>query len=422
MAAILEFFQTVGETCRAHAQRRWLMFRAKAGTHQATPSVRAARWGIRKFLSGHNWLFPERQILLRSKGNVRFVTLSHGMQLFALVFVLGLASWGGYATHAFFAKDRILEGKNERIAEALTAYRVLLDQYANSQASFATAARSLEANHNYLLGIVAPQATANVEHKQVHASSGEETHKVGLEEILKANRQLETWMADIQTSQHDVVRTLTSQARKDLDKTKNLISGLGVDVERALSDEETAKLGQGGPFMALPDRTQEDAFRADLARLDMHIDRWEGVQRLLRTLPLATPSDEFYLASSYGRRKDPINRRSSAHYGVDLAGQSKSIILSTAPGVVVFAGRNGTYGNMIEIDHGRGIHTRYGHLNRINVKKGQRVGFREQIGLMGSTGRSTGPHVHYEIRVNGTPYNPIKFFKLGKHVFKNWEG
>ncbi len=423
MPARIESIRGFLEITRARAMRRLLVFRAQAGSHRTPLQTRLLRSLILKFRTLHRRVFPERQIILRSEGSVRYVSLSHGVQLAVLVFALALAGWGGYATHAFFAKDRILAEKNERIAEALLAYRALLGQYADSQARFATAARSLEANHSYLLGIVEPQAITKAKGSRDLADASEETHKVGLDEILKANRQLETWMADIQTSQHDVVRTLTSRTRKDLGKTKKLISGLGIDVERVLSEEEAAKLGRGGPFMALrPDRVPEEAFRTDLARLDMHIDRWEGVQRLLRTLPLATPSDKFYIASGYGRRKDPFNGRPAVHYGVDLSGARKSAILSTAPGVVVYAGYNGKYGKMIEIDHGRGIRTRYGHLNKVIVKNGQRVGFRERIGLMGSTGRSTGPHVHYEIRVNGTPYNPIKFFKVGKHVFKNWEG
>ena len=419
-----EITQVFGGAVRMRIMHRWRMLRAKLFLHRTPLLARMAQWAIRKSVGFHGWLFPERQFILRSNGRVRFVSLSHGVQFFILFCVASLAGWGGYATHSFFSNDRILAEKNERIADALFAYRDLLNQYADSQAKFAKATSNLEANHSYLLGVVTPQAaTSRTERKWTLADSRGEVQKVGLEEILKANQQLETWMAEIQGSQHDVVRVLTSRVREGLGKTKKLISGLGTGVERVLSKVETANLGQGGPFVPLrPDGVLESAFQTDLARLDVDIDRWENVQKLLRTLPLATPSDKFYMASSYGRRKDPFNRRAAVHYGVDLAGVRKSPILSTASGVIVFAGRNGKYGNMIEIDHGHGIHTRYGHLYKINVKKGQHVEFREKIGLMGSTGRSTGPHVHYEIRVNGTPYNPAKFFKVGKHVFKNWEG
>ena len=91
----------------------------------------------------------------------------------------------------------------------------------------------------------------------------------------------------------------------------------------------------------------------------------------------------------------------------------------TAPGVVVFAGRRGKYGRMIEIDHGYGIHTRYGHLRKILVHKGQEVANRQTIGLLGSSGRSTGPHVHYEVRIKGHTQNPMRFILAGKHLFKS---
>jgi murein DD-endopeptidase MepM/ murein hydrolase activator NlpD len=93
-------------------------------------------------------------------------------------------------------------------------------------------------------------------------------------------------------------------------------------------------------------------------------------------------------------------------------------VWSTAPGTVTFVGRRGPYGRLVEIDHGYGLVTRYGHLRKILVKKGESVGFRHKIGIMGSTGRSTGRHVHYEVLFEGKPQDPAKFMKAGKYVFK----
>jgi murein DD-endopeptidase MepM/ murein hydrolase activator NlpD len=94
-------------------------------------------------------------------------------------------------------------------------------------------------------------------------------------------------------------------------------------------------------------------------------------------------------------------------------------VLATAPGTVVFAGWRGGYGWMVEIDHGLGVRTRYGHLKKLLVTKGQKVGFRDKIGLLGTTGRSTGPHVHYEVIFEGRPRNPMKFITAGKYIFKS---
>ena len=106
------------------------------------------------------------------------------------------------------------------------------------------------------------------------------------------------------------------------------------------------------------------------------------------------------------------------HYGVDLAGWTGATIYSTAPGKVVFASRKGRYGKLVEIDHGFGLRTRYAHLRKILVKTGQQLVHRQKIGLLGSTGRSTGPHVHYEVRFEGKPLNPRKFIMAGRYVFK----
>jgi len=408
---------------RARIARRWWIFYAKFIARGLSPWLFAKHWIGSRLLNARHLVFPERQIIVRSQGSLWFLKLSHGVQLAALLAVMALAGWAGYATHAFFVQDHILAAKNERISEALVAYRELLDQYADSQTRFTSAARNLEQNHNYLLGLVEPETAAKAQRELAQLSTGEEAHMAGLKDILRAHKQLETWMADIRSSQHDVVLKLTDKTRDDLDETKKLINGLGIDLERVLPGEMAAELGKGGPFVALRQgRMLGTAFRTDLAKLDTHIDRWEGVQRLLRALPLTAPLNHFYVASSFGQRKDPLNGRPAMHYGMDLSGAFKSVIFSTAPGVVVFVGRKGKYGKMVEIDHGRGVFTRYGHLHKVLVKNGQHVDFRERIGLLGSTGRSTGPHVHYEIRVNSTPYNPRKFFKVGRHVLKNWKG
>ncbi len=155
-----------------------------------------------------------------------------------------------------------------------------------------------------------------------------------------------------------------------------------------------------------------------LATLYGHINRWDGLQRVIRRLPLASPVDHYYVASSFGKRRDPLNKKWSVHRGVDLAGQMRQKIRSVAPGRVKYASWKGRFGRYIEIDHGHGIITRYGHLRRLKVKRGQLVTHRQLIGLLGSSGRSTGPHLHYEILVNGKHVDPIKFVNAGTNVFK----
>jgi hypothetical protein len=139
---------------------------------------------------------------------------------------------------------------------------------------------------------------------------------------------------------------------------------------------------------------------------------------VLRNLPLVSPVDSYYVSSGFGKRRDPFTGRPAMHYGIDLSGALKSPVWSTASGVVTFAGYAGAHGKSVVISHGNGVTTRYSHLYKILVRKGQDVPFRYKIGLMGSTGRSTGPHLHYEIHFRGVPQDPAKFFKAGSYAFK----
>ena len=133
-------------------------------------------------------------------------------------------------------------------------------------------------------------------------------------------------------------------------------------------------------------------------------------------LPLSRPTNDTPRSSGFGVRFDPFNGRPAFHSGLDFTGGIGVPIYSTAPGVVSFTGVRSGYGNTIEIDHGAGFKTRYAHLSGISVRTGERVAVGSRIGAMGSTGRSTGPHLHYEVWVNGRAQNPDRFLKAGDYV------
>ena len=121
-------------------------------------------------------------------------------------------------------------------------------------------------------------------------------------------------------------------------------------------------------------------------------------------------------SSPFGVRADPFTGAPAFHPGEDFAGPFMTPVMTTAPGVVSFTGLRSGYGNTVEIDHGHGFKTRYAHLQAIFVAVGQRVALGQKIGAMGSTGRSTGDHLHYEVWVNGRPQNPLRFVKAGDYV------
>jgi murein DD-endopeptidase MepM/ murein hydrolase activator NlpD len=141
----------------------------------------------------------------------------------------------------------------------------------------------------------------------------------------------------------------------------------------------------------------------------------DGLRRALPFAPLRQPLPGMLdVTSTFGYRTDPFFGRPALHTGIDFRGEYGEPVRATAAGRVIAAGPAGGYGNMVEIDHGAGLTTRYGHLSRIFVADGQWVTAGAELGAIGSTGRSTGPHLHYEVRVDGTPVDPSRYLKAGK--------
>ncbi len=217
-----------------------------------------------------------------------------------------------------------------------------------------------------------------------------------------------------------VLQRATERAASSVEGIMKVVAMTGLNADTLLARAQVHQAGQGGPFIpesgALP--ADEELARTMLT-LETNMSRWEAMKEVLRALPLTLPVDYYHITSLYGPRSDPVNNRRSRHTGLDMAGWLKTSIWAAAPGRVVYSGRKGRYGIVVEIDHGFGILTRYAHLNRALVEVGEIVEHRQRIALLGSTGRSTGPHLHYEIRFDGKPLNPMNFIKAGRYVFKN---
>jgi len=203
-----------------------------------------------------------------------------------------------------------------------------------------------------------------------------------------------------------------------MEKTREMT---GLNVEGMISAAEQSGIGKGGPFIPDPatgaDETEQKLL-ANVATLDDEVARWEKMQVVLRSVPLAAPVDHYYISSGFGARVDPFNGARARHEGLDMVGTLRSDVLATAPGTVVSAGWKGNYGRVVEIDHGLGIHTLYAHLDSVAVKVGDVVDYRQLVGKLGSSGRSSGPHCHYEVRYNDKPLDPMGFLKAGRYVFK----
>jgi murein DD-endopeptidase MepM/ murein hydrolase activator NlpD len=233
---------------------------------------------------------------------------------------------------------------------------------------------------------------------------------------------LEQRLVDLRDAEQVVIDRLSERTRLSIDVIEKTIEMTGLEVGSLVASVQNQELGQGGPFIPAADEASNFEpsvqLEASVSLLDQQLDRWTALQEVLRSVPLSAPLNQYRISSGYGARKDPVNGRKARHQGVDFAAHVRAPVYVTAPGKVVFAGWRGRYGRTIEIDHGHGIRTRYSHLRKILVKAGEEVGNRHKIGLLGSSGRSTGPHVHYEIRYKGRAQDPMKFLKAGDHVFK----
>jgi murein DD-endopeptidase MepM/ murein hydrolase activator NlpD len=194
----------------------------------------------------------------------------------------------------------------------------------------------------------------------------------------------------------------------------SVLADLGVHVGKM------PKSSAGGPFVPIrPPKPSASAFDRQLYRINVARARIERYNRVLVDVPVRKPvGGEIDMSSPFGVRTDPFNGRPAMHTGIDMRGHIGEPVHATAAGTISIAGRDGGYGNMVEINHGNGLATRYGHLSEIDVKVGQKVRIGQVVGKIGSTGRSTGPHLHYETRINGEPVNPQKFLRAGLRLGK----
>ncbi len=202
---------------------------------------------------------------------------------------------------------------------------------------------------------------------------------------------------------------------------EKMFQNLGMSTDKLLEDVKSGYSGTGGPLTPIAVSTKgqpEDPTSLEANALLLEMDKVNMLRIAAERTPLVLPLHTSYrLTSGYGWRRHPVSGKSRMHEGTDFASATGTPIYATADGVVVFSGWSNGYGKLVKIQHALGFETRYGHMSKINVKKGQRVSRGDRIGDMGSTGRSTGPHVHYEIRVGGKPVNPMTYIKAARNVF-----
>jgi murein DD-endopeptidase MepM/ murein hydrolase activator NlpD len=235
-------------------------------------------------------------------------------------------------------------------------------------------------------------------------------------------RRLESLALSLDHIERDQSQRLSSILRPTLaaaGRLRQAFDMAGLPAQRYIGKlkAQQAPVAMGGPFVEAEPKTGAAAFERDLASVQDAVATLDGLRRALPTVPFRKPlSGALQMTSAFGYRNDPFLGRPALHSGVDLRDEYGEPARATAAGVVTAAGPNGGYGNMVEVDHGDGLSTRYAHLSAITVSVGQRVAPGAIVGRIGSTGRSTGPHLHYEVRVDGEAVDPARFLRAASSL------
>jgi murein DD-endopeptidase MepM/ murein hydrolase activator NlpD len=245
---------------------------------------------------------------------------------------------------------------------------------------------------------------------QLEQGSGSETADAAAKAGLAS---LEASLDRLANEQTIFVTRIAEKVGRRADRIFAALSELGHPDPTATLDKVN---GVGGPFVPLAPGADPETFRNGVAIVTAEIERLSAAQHHANQLPLANPVTKVAISSRFGKRLDPFNHRPAFHTGLDFRARSGYPVRATASGKVLGAKYTGGYGKTVEIDHGNGVTTRYSHLSRIAVKRGDLIAKGDIVGGAGSTGRSTGPHLHYEIRINGKAIDPILYIRAGREI------
>lgn len=215
-------------------------------------------------------------------------------------------------------------------------------------------------------------------------------------------------LRSIEADQMGRLKSMTEKAYRTAEAISDALEGAGLSIAKGYGTSSV-----GGPLVPLDQSRQFDAV---VDELDEALTTLDTVKEKARQLPISNPAPGKQVSSSFGVRKDPLLGTPALHAGMDFRATTGSSVRASGAGTVVSAGWNGGYGRMVEIDHGKGLTTRYAHMSKVLVAVGDKVEPGDVVGRVGSTGRSTGPHLHYEVRREGKPLNPLEFIKAGKAI------
>lgn len=394
-------------------------------------------------------VFPERQIYHRSGGSVRYVSLSPGKQALLALGAVSLAGWCVYATG-----NTVLAGSQATASNAeVERERAKYDRWLNESRAQAAAAQAqleertrqfdratadFESRHEVLrslleyaggnsgLQIASTRPIERDGARIIMAATIDEAEPRQSRAVSSEPYQVQTVgfrarTERLATDQQETLSELEDSVVERSEQVRGVLRLTGVSMSALTGPEADSEAG--GPLVPqdlvtyLRDSNLNPAFAQRVAQVAARIGESRRLGEIAESTPLAAPvAVDYRETSGYGQRIDPFTGRVAYHSGLDMAAFERAPVVSTSPGVVVYAGVRSGYGNCVEIDHGHGFKTRYGHLRDIQVTRGERVAIGQRIGSMGSTGRSTATHLHYEVWFRGRSVDPVNFLRAGRNV------
>jgi len=352
-------------------------------------------------------IFTKRTILFVTSQKIRSITLGPISQLCVFITI----AWVANLFYQSIQYDKIINEKSQEI----TRLNGVNDYF---ETEFSNINEKLHKVNDYLISITGQGTPASDHIKPLKLPTN-----VNEEALSKADKHTLNQIKDATGALSDIQNAANTRIKK----IEQTIALTGLHIKSSAGTKPNSGIGgQGGPLIpvdsvdsVLASKSFSAAEKIATAKFASEIDRLIILEKLTQVMPLARPIKSYFISSGFGVRTDPITGGMARHQGLDFVGPNHEKIISPSSGRVILAGKFSDYGNAVVIDHGFGITTRYGHLSAVKVEKGQLVKKGDIIALQGSTGRSTGQHLHYEVRYKNTPLNPRKFLEAGDALFND---
>jgi len=360
-------------------------------------------------------IFPDREFFMRSQGQVRFIKVSSRLQIVAAaigaaLLLAWLVSMAAMTVIQYTAeRDRLaLIDREAKVATAESR----VSQYRDDLGGIAS---DLVRRQDFIQKMVEAHIGAlpdDVKAEETVSDSTDEAART-IEKVSAAIPEA-AGLARVEARQLAFVEQLTRYADRRSEAATKAIRKLGLNPNTLLANV-TDGTAMGGPYLRLA-TSRDGSLDPRFERLGVSLARMDALERGMAGIPQVQPASMKFISSGFGYRADPFNGRAAFHAGLDFKGPVGAPIVAAAKGRIKFAGIRHGYGKCIEIDHGNGLTTRYAHMSRFAARIGQAVEAGDVIGAIGSTGRSTGPHLHFEVRVRGRPVNPRPFLEASGNV------